>query len=209
MMKRTVLLIIFTSLVAILKAQDVKVESGSEEMDSTKFSKLVKSYQHIIMAEREELTLIKVDLLGPLLYVMSGIDSSKHNVLRLSFEKKFKPEWSWIVAAEGQANEHDFTELRFRGGARYYFNMEKRILKGKSANNFSANYISSRLNFKRKPLKDINTLSLDLVFGIQRRLWKYGYVDFDIGIENIITSFGTGQTVGVEFTSSIQVGIAF
>lgn len=207
-MKRIQIYIITAFCFNTLTAQDVSVESSTEEMDSVKFSKLIRSYEKIIMAEREELTLMKVDLLGPLLYVMSGIDSSKHNLIRVSLEQKFRPEWSWIVAFDGQANEHEFTELRCWGGARYYFNMEKRIAKGKSANNFSANYLSTRLNYQRRPPEKEDQISIDLLFGVQRRIWKYGYIDFDIGIENLITSFD-GDAPGIDFTSSIQIGIAF
>ena len=195
-------------LVSGLSAQDVSISRNSEVMDSTKFSSLIKRYEQIIMADREELALFKIDLLGPLLYALSAEDSAKSNIARISFEKKFKPEWSWIITTEIQANRLDITELRQRAGARYYFNMQKRILKGKSANNFSANYLSARLNYKRRPVENENQVSIDLLFGIQRRLWKYGYIDFDIGIENIIAPYDS-KSAGIDFTSSIQIGIAF
>jgi len=207
-MKRQLINILTIVCCLRLFAQEVSIESTTEEMDSAKFSGLMQRYEKIIMAEREELTLIKLDLLGPLLYAMSGIDTAKHNLVRISFEQKFKPEWSWIVAFDGQASKNEFTELRYRGGLRYYFNMRKRILKGKSANNFSANYLSARVNYKYRPPDQEGQLSLDLLFGIQRRIGKYGYVDFDIGIENLITSF-EDTTPGIDFTSSIQLGIAF
>ncbi len=207
-MKRLLLYISIVIPCSGLLAQEVSIESSTEEMDSTKFSGLIQSYEKLIMAEREELTLIKVDLLDPLLYIMSGIDTAKHNLIRVSFEQKFKPEWSWIVAFDGQANKNEFTELRYRGGIRYYFNITKRMLKGKSANNFSANYLSTRVNYKHRPPDEDNQLSIDLLFGIQRRIWKYGYIDFDIGFENLVTSF-EDTTPGIDFTSSIQIGIAF
>ena len=207
-MKKIILYLVILCMCVAALAQEVTVESGTEEMDSTRFSGLINSYEKLIMAERDELTLIKVDLLGPFLYVMSGIDSSKHNLLRFSFEQKVRPEWSWIVAFDGQANEDGFTELRYRGGVRHYFNMDKRILKGKSANNFSANYLSARMNYKTRPPENEDQISLDLLFGIQRRIWKYGYIDFDIGIENIVSGF-SGKSPGIDLTSSIQIGIAF
>lgn len=205
---KKILLILAMFASGICLAQEVSMESSTEEMDSVKFSKLLKSYRDVVMVEREETTLIKFDLLGPMLYMLSGIDTSKHNLVRISYEQKFKPEWSWVAAFEGQANKSEFTELRYRGAVRYYFNMHKRILKGKSANNFSANYISTRVNYKYRPPEKDSQVSMDLLFGIQRRLWKYGYVDFDVGIENLISHFND-RTAGVDFTSSIQLGIAF
>ena len=208
MMRQIVLAVWFVLVVTGLSGQDISISRNTEVMDSSKFSGLLKRYEQIIMADREELALIKIDLLGPLLFSLSGVDSSRSNIARISFEKKFKPEWSWIITTEVEANRLDITELRQRAGARYYFNMQKRILKGKSANNFSANYISTRFNYKRKPVENDNQISIDLVFGIQRRLWKYGYIDFDIGFENIITPYES-RSGGVDFTSSLQIGIAF
>lgn len=208
MMRRIVLAVWFVLVVAGLSAQDVSISRDTEVMDSTKFSGLLRRYEQIIMADREELALLKIDVLGPLLFLLSAEDSSKSNIARMSFEKKFKPEWSWIITTEIQANRLDITELRQRAGARYYFNMQKRILKGKSANNFSANYLSARLNYKRRPVENENQVSIDLIFGIQRRLWKYGYIDFDIGFENIIAPYES-KSAGIDFTSSLQIGIAF
>ncbi|MEO9869616.1 hypothetical protein [Ekhidna sp.] len=207
-MKKLSLLIILALITIPLCAQDTSIESSTEQMDSVKFSRLVKSYRGIVMAEREETTLVKLDLFGPLLYLMSGIDTAKLNLIGISFERKFKPEWSWIVAFSGQANKIEFTELRYRGGIRYYFDMKQRILRGRSANNFSANYLSARTNYKHRPNEADSQLSIDILLGVQRRLWKYGYLDVDIGIENIISSF-EDNTPGIDFTTSIQLGIAF
>lgn len=207
-MKRAFIMINFIFSFAMVFGQEVKVESSTEEMDSTKFSALLVTYNRIVMAKREELALFKVDLLGPLLFSLSGNDSTVNNIIRISFEQKIKPQWSWLVAVEAAANKNDITETRLRGGARYYFNMQKRILKSKSANNFSANYVSTRLNYKTRQLDNENQVSLDLLFGMQRRLWKYGYVDFDVGLENIIHPF-SNEDSGIDFTSSIQLGIAF
>ncbi len=208
MKKRALLITHLTLMAASLLAQETPVQSSSEEMDSVKFSKLVQSYRDIVMIEREETTLIKLDLFGPLLYVLSGIDTTKVNVIGMSFERKFKPEWSWIAAFTGQANEKEFTEFRYRAGVRYYFDMKKRILRGRSANNFSANYLSSRASYRYRTIDDTDQVSIDLLIGVQRRLWKYGFLDVDIGIENIFSSFEDNRP-GIGFTTSIQIGIAF
>ncbi len=191
-----------------LLAQDVTIESSTEEVDSASFSKLVRSYNRIIMAEREEVTLVKLDLLGPLLYGLSGIDTTKHNVLGLAFERKFKPEWSWVLATDMQVKSESISELRYRGGVRYYFDMEKRILRGRSANNLSANYLSGRISYRKRPKQNDDQVSVDLLVGVQRRLWKYGFIDVDVGIANIIAPY-RDNTFGIDLTSRILLGIAF
>lgn len=196
----------------ILFSQQQEVAGATEEMDSVKFYKLKKSYERLVMVEREELTLIKVDLLGPMVYAFN----KDNDFFFLSFEQKFKPDWSWIVNAEANANElFRFPEVRFRGGVRYYYNIKKRILKGKSANNFSANYLSLRYSYiNHSGASDIeNEGFLEFLFGVQRRLWKYGFVDFNVAIgrghESEDSLLENIPSVEFNFSAYMRIGIAF
>ena len=77
--------------------------------------------------------------------------------------------------------------------ARYYYNLRRRIRKGKSANNFSTNYLSLALGSSvgrqstETPFNYYNAgaaVRLDgaLLYGLQRRLGRYGFVDFSFGV---------------------------
>lgn len=198
--------LLFVSQLAV--AQKVTVESSTEEMDTARFAGLKKSYNRIIMAEREELTLFKLEILGPLLYSITSIDSVDFDVLHIAVERKFKPEWSWNGAFTMSLSDIEDNVYTTSGAIRYYYNMEKRISKGKSANNFSANYLSSRLSHKAIPGDGEAQLSLDLLFGIQRRLWKYCYFDFEIGFENTFLATRRSEKQ-VELLIDFKLGIAF
>lgn len=90
--------------------------------------------------------------------------------------------WNTSFAVNGQV------------AGRYYYNLPNRIRKGKSANNFSANYLSLALGGSagRHSLDtpfhyyetDGTALRLDgaLLYGLQRRLGRYGFVDFNFGV---------------------------
>ena len=193
----------------ILRGQDVIIESSQEELDSADFSSLLKTYNDVIRVHEEEFTLIKIDLLGPLLYSFSnheeGIDSVENNVIGIAFERKFRPDWSWIVATTIRADKRDITNVWLRGGVRYYYNLNNRIMKGKSANNFSSSYFSATVNSQTRPKMDDYQLSINILYGIQRRLGKFGFIDWNVGTENI-PSF-SDESVGIDFVTQITIGI--
>lgn len=208
-MKNILIIICLGFFAEMAICQTVTTESSTEEMDTAKFSGLKKSYDRIIMAEREELMLFKIDLLGPLFYaIASDLDSIDFDVVSIAVERKFKPDWSWNGAFIMRLSDIEDNEYVTSGAVRYYYNMEKRISKGKSANNFSANYLSGRLTHKARPGDGEAELSLDLLFGIQRRLWKYGYLDFEVGFENVFLATDSSDK-GVELTLDLKLGIAF
>ncbi len=78
--------------------------------------------------------------------------------------------------------------------ARWYYNMNKRIKKGLSADNFNGNYIAisgifsnsvSTLNGERD--RDLRSTNVELRFGIQRRLTRYLFLDISYGLGGVQT----------------------
>jgi hypothetical protein len=213
-MKKLLILLAWLALSspATVRAQEkVTIKTSEEEMDTTNFSNLVKTYNHLIRVRQEERHLFKIDLIGPTLFLMSlggDKDAVKSKVLRLAFEKKIQPNWSWILSPTLQADRDRVRDLGLSGGLRFYYNQQHRILKGKSANNFSANYLGAYLNGRSRPGNDQQQLSLDLVYGIQRRLGKWAYVDFDFGLTNKIKAYPASGN-RIDLNSNIQLGLAF
>ncbi len=215
MKKVTVLYIIclLPLLSAYGQSEEVTIESSEENVEEGNFKKVLEAYNTVIRAEEEKLTLFKIDLLSPVLYVLSsGIDENEgtiiNNVLRVGFEKKYKPDWSWFTRAKLRAENRDIDRFTISGGIRYYYNLNRRILKGKSANNFSANYLALEPAVKFLDDFQDSRFTIRTVYGIQRRLWKRGYLDFDIGLESVFNRRGR-TSAGLEFTSSLEIGIAF
>ncbi|PSR53434.1 hypothetical protein AHMF7605_07790 [Adhaeribacter arboris] len=203
---------LFVSFPAILSAQEkVTIKTSEEEMDTTHFSNLVQTYNHLIRVQEEELQLFKIDLIGPALFLFSlggNKDSVKSNVLRLAYERKIRPNWSWIVSPTLQADRDRVRDVGISGGLRYYYNQNNRILKGKSANNFSANYLGAYLNGRTRPGENQQQLSIDLVYGIQRRLGRWAFVDFDLGLRNKIKAYPATKN-RIDLMTEIRLGLAF
>jgi len=215
-MKKILILFIglLTGLPWVAAQEKITIERSEEEMDTARFAHLLDSYNHVIRANEEKKQLIKIDLIGPVLYLFSlgeRNDSSKNhvnNMVRVSFERKIKPAWSYIVGTTLRADNRRIRDVGLTGGMRYYYNLNRRILKGKSANNFSANYLSTFIDGRTRPGRNEQDLSIHLVYGIQRRITRWGYVDADVGIAKGIINY-PDRKAGLDFRASIQLGIAF
>jgi len=76
-------------------------------------------------------------------------------------------------------------QLRLGTTIRWYYDMKKRIAAGKSASNFSGNYLAlepSWLGEKGSNYYTNSGAELIAKFGIQRRLLRYGYFDLSYGL---------------------------
>ncbi|MEM8895008.1 MAG: hypothetical protein AAGC88_10555 [Bacteroidota bacterium] len=191
--------------------ENVTIEEHQEEMDTAEFSRLVDRYNSIIRVDEEKLSMFTIDLIGPFFYAINNWGESKtavNSVLDLAYEKKFKPNWSWRVGSIYAADRASYREIRLEGGTRYYYNMNRRILQGKSANNFSANYLGTSFNYSRRFHTDDSHLTWNLAYGIQRRLGKRMFLDFTVGFENIFEAYSDRDT-GIDLFVNFRYGLAF
>ncbi|MEQ9426541.1 MAG: hypothetical protein RJQ09_19115 [Cyclobacteriaceae bacterium] len=194
-MKKVVFLIGFSLMAwtgCLGQDEKIKIESTTETMDTAQFSGLVKTYNSIIRAKEEKLRLFKIDLLGPFGYLISNWeekDNEQNALINLAYEQKIKPNWSWVVGSAFIADRADHREIREEGGIRYYYNMQRRMLKGKSANNFSANYISSGFAYGHQFHENDNQILWRIMYGIQRRTGKRGFFDLEMGFEHGLVEF--------------------
>jgi hypothetical protein len=92
-------------------------------------------------------------------------------------------------------------------GLRYYYSLNKRIARGQSANNFSANYFSfmvkdvySHLRYDHFNYSN-KTAYIALQWGIQRKIGKHGFVDVNLELSN--------QDRRINFDSNITIGLSF
>ena len=195
------------------QSEKVTIENSEEEVEEGSFEGLLDTYNRVIRAREEKLTLLKIDLLSPLFYSLSDGEREEdelliESIVKVSFEKKYRPDWSWFTRAKLYGINRRLRESSLSGGIRYYYNLNRRILRGKSANNFSANYIGVEPNLRFNYRKGDSGFSVKLLYGIQRRIGKRGYVDFDVGLENIVVPY-TDREFGMELTGSLELGLAF
>ena len=156
----------------------------------------------------EEKSMLKIDLFNIFQTISTyGIGGK----LSTEFEQKLgKSSFSLSLSSEidyqiGFKTSQAIADLSFGSELRYYYNLKKRIRKGKTGNNLSANYFGYYIN---RELGDYGEWTNGPVWGMQRRLFKNLYTDFKIGYNYFLEDIADGLDSD-EFTAKIKVGFAF
>ncbi len=145
----------------------------------------------------------------------------KENSFSLNSSLKFRGEY--LNAPPTELNSLQkvpswLVETGARIEARYYYNLQKRIASGKSAQNFSANYWSLPIDYTHsryvttdKFVQSTTTTETDIrigfVYGIQRRLFKNGYMDINFGPAYKFDLVKNKR--GLSTLGKIELGLAF
>ena len=183
----------------VSRAQEdtVRVSYSEEPATASNFS-LKEKYRYFTRASLEEKSMFKVGISR----LNIGWAGSFGLILGLehiiAFERKIGVPFSVMGQYRNLNgfNNNSPKEMGVDVGVRYYYALPARIKKGKSANNFSANYFSlqsdntlswgeyitsfSPIQFE---YRNNSVYSLSLLYGLQRRLGKYGYVDVNVGYQ--------------------------
>ena len=196
---KAILIFLSISISSCLSAQTDQFDHRTEAADSS-VSKFMQKYSYFTRAQIEEKSLFKLNLISELGLVGGAhVRTSIIWAPSLLFEHKILPNWSAIIEMSysiidvnyGSLNAINAVEYRYKHstfsiGTRYYYNMNRRIRLGKQANNFSGNYLFGQYNdqivYEReeKLFHNVPT-NFTLGYGIQRRLWKYGFLDLGLG----------------------------
>ncbi|MGB3849556.1 MAG: hypothetical protein WA958_06275 [Tunicatimonas sp.] len=198
---------------AFAQQDSISVTYAEEPADSSSFS-LKEKYKYFTRANVEETFMVKAGLSG------IGYGSFVGLFLEHAFavEKKLNVPFSVLaqyrMGMNGWRNNYVGVDI----AARYYYSLPRRIRQGKSANNLSANYFSVQLDNTWEGSG--NTLTgpggltyadgqalysnrVLLVYGIQRRLGRHGYVDFNLGgsywSRREFTYIGLGGNISIGF----------
>jgi len=178
----TSLLLLSTHHLLAQQKDSVKIEYSTKKLTDTCNSFSCK-YNYLIRAKVEEKDLFKLGEGGDYTNINYGWFQFFPIQVSLAYEHKISPAFSILVDTRYEVPE--FKEYTLIEGMRYYYNMPRRIRQGKAANNFSGNYISLQHenNFvKSNGSGFIYAPTLDLLYGFQRRLWRYDYMDFSVGL---------------------------
>ena len=122
--------------------------------------------------------------------------------VHLAYERKLgRPAWS-VLGEVSPAFLHSYgsyLSVRTQLAGRYYYNLERRIRQGRNAGNFSANYLSLTLGTSFGRVSDgpfsqniiyggqFARTQLALLYGLQRRLGKRGFIDANVGLAKTLT----------------------
>jgi hypothetical protein len=166
---------------------------------------LGQAYSKLARLQIEETRLWKLGLnnLNGLISNLNFDEAYARYGVYLIYEQKLRPDFSLMTELSpdftrfrrfaSQPLRRSFS-VRSQVAGRFYYNLNERIRKGKSASNFSANYLSVALGsgFGRRShetpfyyyetSKPTVRADMALLYGLQRRLGQYGFVDFNIGV---------------------------
>jgi hypothetical protein len=108
--------------------------------------------------------------------------------------------------------------IRAKSGIRYYYNLKKRIAKGKSGNGLSANYLTLETHFENYKAVSIlgdsrakfsnNSWGVALLYGIQRTILDHYYFDVSWGF-TYYDYYEDPQNINEDLLFSFQFGAGF
>lgn len=145
--------------------------------------------------------------------------------VHLAYEHQLRdPTWSVLAEVspalasyrpEFGSTSRQYLGMRAQAAGRYYYNRERRLRHGRNVGNFSANYVALALGaglgrtshetpffFYQNTERRFLTADAALLYGLQRRLGRYGFVDASVGVAALLT----GPPV-VSLAGSVRIGL--
>lgn len=234
-MKAKILILILILFGKEVFAQDSTSISYSEVQDTLVKQRFIDRYENVFMTKVPTRHMFKVGIshyksidFGP--PILNEIPFPNKS-LQIGYEFKILPSFSFALTGNIPGfdtystanslwrNSEIDTELR------WYINMRKRIKTGKSANNFSGNYIAFSYHLPENledPLAKYYTPTgniyrveksefalIGLKFGLQRRFFNSGYLDFAMSYQQIHRLFYYGLFYKWRLSSQFSLGFAF
>ena len=182
------LLLSFNTFYIIAQNKNEKMEYAEQTTDTTE-SKLERRYNYLIRSHVEEKLLLKIGLDNLNYTKIDGLYDKIGFLYKISLEKKINPSWSfeiesglrWSYLYTPSVKVSFLTIDYLKLGTRYYYNLQHKIAKGKSANNFSSDYITLHANMGNVFVPRGNGTGIFAGYGIQRRIGRKGYIDVSFG----------------------------
>lgn len=214
-MKKSILLLFALFLFNPASAQDDVKVTLTEEADTLVKQRFIDRYENVFMTKVPTRHMFKIGLsqyYQSLTFSLRDGNLLNNSSLQIGYEFKFLPAFS--IALSGHIPVYGF-DVPFQyawqntvldAQLRWYFDMRNRIKSGKSANNFSGNYIAFNYTVPGTgPFSPTTGLKL----GFQRRFLNSGFMDFALAIQQEAPFFYYGALNNWSFSSQVSFGFAF
>ncbi|MBO9612982.1 MAG: hypothetical protein J7619_09820 [Dyadobacter sp.] len=214
-MQKGVLSVLLLLLSPIAHAQDTVSVSYSEETDTLVKQRFLDRYENVFMTKVPTRHMFKIGLsqyYQAKVFALSDDRTINSTSLHLGYEFKFLPAFS--IALSGHIPYYDlqtpfresFQNTVLDAQLRWFMNMGRRIRKGKSANNFSGNYLAVFYNMP-STMQDDPRIGLKL--GFQRRFLNFGFMDFAVALQQGTPFFHYGAFYNWDLSTQASFGLAF
>ncbi|WP_428657157.1 hypothetical protein [Runella sp.] len=175
-----------------LFAQDSVRITHTQETGALEKQRFIDKYDYVFMTKEPTKWMLK-GLISASYYPAITSDLGL-NGIGIGYEYKLTPGWSLGSNVFFQKYQKNYRiNYAVEVFSRWYYDMNRRIRSGKSANNFSGNYFGIQFNhFRDEPILEknnsyaffprswINTVGLH--WGIQRRFFTHGLIDFSLSL---------------------------
>ena len=202
-----------------LFAQDTMRVTYSEETDTLIKQRFIDRYENVFMTKVATRHMLKVGV---------GRNSFKRTFesSELSHEigYEYKIAQAFSVGLNATLDGSFYFNPSFVGTVslnaygRWYYDMKRRIKEGRSANNFSGNFIAAVAEKRwRYVPNSLPILRTGLEFGVQRRFLNFGRLEFAVGLSYLHYSFPNSEGGGdirnadhdITLSTRSNLGLAF
>jgi hypothetical protein len=217
-MKHGILLLFVLFLFKTAIAQDDVKVTLTEEADTLVKQRFIDRYENVFMTKVPTRHMFKVGVsqyFQPIQFSLIDNRAINNASLIVGYEFKFLPAFS--IALSGHLPFYfaeipsEYIRQNIVGDVqlRWFYNMRQRIRSGKSANNFSGNYIA--LNYTTAGTVDLgeNGPTIGIKAGYQRRFLNSGFMDFNLAFQQTDPTFRYGLFHLWSVTSQVSFGLAF
>lgn len=196
-------------------SQDSSGIQFSEEPDTITQQRFIDRFENVFMTKVPTRHMFKLGLsqyYQAVPYPLTDDKTLNNLSLQLGYEFKFLPAFSLAVSGHFPLYgvrtpvKESFQNTVIDGQLRWFVNMRRRIKNGRSANNFSGNYVALFYNI---PGTIENKPRAGVKLGFQRRFLNHGFMDFSFALFKSVYdySYGFGAT-GLQFSTQASIGFA-
>ncbi len=217
-MKKFILSLSILFLFQSVYAQDDVKVTLTEEIDTLVKQRFIDRYENVFMTKVQTRHMFKIGLsqyFQPIPLSLIDDQVLANASLTFGYEYKFLPAFSIALSSHipfyvtELASKYRLKNMVGDAQLRWYFNMRKRIKDGKSANNFSGNYLALNYTTVGTAYMGKNSPTAGLKLGFQRRFFNSGFMDFNLAFQQTDLSFRYGVSSQWSITSQASFGFAF
>ncbi|MCF2447424.1 hypothetical protein L0657_25950 [Dyadobacter sp. CY345] len=217
-MKKSILFLISLFLFKSVFGQDSTKIIFTEEPDTLVKQRFIDRYDNVFMTKVPTRHMFKIGIsqyYQPIQFSLSDDKILNNSSLMLGYEFKFLPAFSIALSSHLPVYSAEIPSryigynFVYDAQLKWFFDMKNRIREGKSANNFSGNYIAVNYTLTGEPVDRKNDETIGIKVGFQRRVLNSGFLDFAFAFQQQDIGFSYGITKLWQFSTQISFGYAF
>ena len=216
-MKRNILFLISLFLFKSAFGQDSSQITFTEEPDTLVKQRFIDRYDNVFMTKVPTRHMLKIGIsqyYQPIQFSLSDDKILNNSSLMLGYEFKFLPSFSVALSSHLPVysaeipSKYVVKNIVYDAQLRWFFDMKKRIREGKSANNFSGNYVAVNYTLPGKFNWGKNDETIGIKVGFQRRVLNSGFIDFAFALQQRDLGFRYGIMALWQFSTQASFGFA-